>query len=1120
MKRFASMMEFPLASTWVALALMAGNVPAMGLASDATPALLKPIEGASVSIWPADASVRGDISGVAFRDIAEKPTFARLLGTKASLKFARPVTLRKIALPRIGWADWALPKTVHLSINGGSPAEVTLSAPRISPGKYLPAGALEVDVVDFGKEMEVAELSVEVVKAEAERGSNPHGTIRVAIPAQPPLLFGLKEADAVPPDAIGVTFEVESDAPVSAPLFTATARQFRVARSSTAPLPPLPKGKSQHVVRWSDLTSDADAPAPISPRNFYEFGLEATGSRPDWRIVSWQYLRDEKHRTSGALESVVLRDHVADAEGRREGIPEGGFGRFGWVQSSGLLVGSLLPDGLAHVIATDSSGKPLKTAVWKLECGNATTRVWERTTAGWTHVQHQALYGYSSEIRDELAVKEPGLLQTTRTPQMLTGSILAPGVLIDSNDSQISLSLVSGSTADTDSRGWILYAGSEDLKKNLPGEIIAGDDLAESWIVVSWAGVEKSPMLLTFKKRPKSIVMEGDRLTVQFFGAAERLGAGFLLGYVSPKNAENLRQPSKTELANRARQMAAILRAYPVSVTQQFREVEGEIEIKETTRHSVWENDWNEPAHRIAPLPPLLAFAAAQGYPVQLPEALDASFDWPTKYGPYRFVNGNTLTYRMAIPSPMTRIYPQIVPMEPLAEAVAQGISSLIPLAKHPLSSDSLACFKGWASSSLAWPLMPTTERTAFLAAWRERLNLAFGALAWYLRREPFSGATYPVSFAWIEPDTATLADVNSGIGAILYSLDAYASLSGDWKFAREKWPQVRATLEYFLLEHDWCQMQTAAREHSGSSAIDMDCIGYQGVVAFVRMAEKLGFEDDAAYGRFLLARTALPLNVRWLGHRWMNPEADPADLSSLGIGLSENTGFDLMSAKLDPNYVNSQTALMLSWLGQFPEVYDAHLWGTGQKFFDWFERDYVEKKLPDWRKQWPGNRNNHPANVSAHLYLRALLGFPQQEIRDELGKQSAWGLDPKGEVARENAPLYALLLAADSPVILRDWGQAKPEEFQYDPLNRTARLRFASTRPEKVIVEIRTPAKSLMMNDQNVPTKAEAGLLHLDLPVGESIVSIAFDSQAISGPLAPLTKQNHIHPSTSKSNP
>lgn len=1114
MKRPAAMTKFPPAPAWVAMILVAGHASLPGLSADIAPALLKPIEGASVSVVPADASVRGDISGIAFQSIAEKPAFARLLGTKALLKFSPPLMLQKIAIPRIGWADWALPKTVRVSVNGGPPAEIALVAPRISPGKYLPAEALDVDVVDFGKEMTISEMEIEVAEVEADRGDNPHGTIRVAIPAQPPLLFGLTQTDAVPSDAVGVTFEVECNAPVSAPFFTATARQFRVARPLTAPLPSFPKGKSTHAVRWSDLTAEDGAPAEVSPRNFYEFGLEnAVGNA---RIVSWKYLRDKQQLTPGALESVARRSHPADAEGWREGIPENGFGRFGWVQNSGLLVGSLRPDGLANVIAANESGKPLKTAAWKLECGNATTRVWERSDAEWTAIRHQTLYDYSSEIRDELAVKEPGLLSATRLPQTLTGSILAPGILIDSNDAQISLTLVPDLASDAaGSGGWFLYASPEGLKQGPPGEAISGEDLAEGWIVASWAGAEKSPMLLAFKKRPKSIVMEGNRLTIRFFNAAERIAAGFPLGYVSPGNAHDSRQIPKAELAARARQMAAILRAYPVSVTQAFREIGGEIEIRETTRHIEWENDWNEPGRRIAPLPPLLAFAAAQGYPVRLPETLDSSFDWPTKYGPYRSVDGNTLTYRMAIPPYATRIYPEIVPAEPLAEAIGGEISPPVPLAKHPLSSDSLSCFKNWASSSLAWPLMPDAARAAFLSAWRERLDLAFGDQAWYRRTEPFSGATYPVSFAWIEPDTATLADVNSGIGAALYSLDAYASLSGDWEFAREKWPRVQAALEYFLLEHDWCHMQTAAREHSGSSAIDMDCIGYQGVVSFVRMAEKLGFEDDAAYGRFLLARVALPLNVRWLGHRWVTPKADPTTLSTLGIGLSENTGFDLMSAKLEPNYVNSQTALMLSWLGQFPEVYDAHLWGTGREFFDWFERDYVENKLPDWRNQWPGNRNNHPANVSAHLYLRALLGFPVQDLRGELQKQSAWGLNPKGEVARENAPLYALLLAAGSPVILRDWGTSRPEKFQYDPASQTARLRFVSARPEKALIETRAPVRGLEVNGRNTPAKPENGLLSLDLPSGESVVSITFDS--ISGHTAPLenpTTHTKQHPS------
>ena len=329
------------------------------------------------------------------------------------------------------------------------------------------------------------------------------------------------------------------------------------------------------------------------------------------------------------------------------------------------------------------------------------------------------------------------------------------------------------------------------------------------------------------------------------------------------------------ELASQSREVAAILRAYPFGATQSFREVENgtAIEVEDTVRHLLWENEWGEPSRRVAPISPLLNFASDMGYPVELPADLKGGLS--TKYGPYGYVDGNRVRYRMNQPPMDTRVYlapPAIA--DARVESLANEIASLPESVQSKAwMRDALQVWWMWAPASLAFPMMDSQQQQNYLKAWRQRLEWGLSAHAWYVRREPFSGAVYPVSFGWIQGSTQTLGDVNSGVGAVLYGLWAYARCSGDWEFVRSKWPIVRGALEYYLMESDWCLMGTGAREYNASSAIDMDGISFEGAVAYASMAEELGLEDEAAFGRFLATRLAMPTCMRWIGIEWLRPE-------------------------------------------------------------------------------------------------------------------------------------------------------------------------------------------------------------------------------------------------------
>lgn len=923
-----------------------------------------------------------------------------------------------------------------------------------------------------------------------------------------PMLMDLRITHGVPADSVGVEISVDASSKIEAPVFIARGYQFRKMRELHLPLPAFDIGANRVRVFWNQLPSDPELLETLTAIHFNELEIISdNGSPVDARLISWDYIKGPAGTAEQpAWNCIKQRDFSADSEGWRAGIPVDGFGRFGWLPSSGLLVGSLHSDGF-EVRAITETGENLH-GVWQVRLGDASLPIWERTRTDWTTVEHTAFYDYAVEMKNELAAKAPQLLKETRQPQRLLGSVLAPGFLIDSNAR--SLVLTPGIVRDDPTKSKSAskvkaeaYSGRQDIQPRIfvptregnrwlaRGEELTGDRLSEGWLVAVWPGREAMPILLVLQKIPSRVKVENEDLQITFSEALGRVGVSYPAGYRAWNNG------SDQSLAEKSRKLAAIMRAYPVGCTQQFRitEAGNAVEIRETFRHLIWDNAWAEPANRIAPVAPLLSFAADNDYPLTLPKTR-RDMDWPTKTGPYMAVPGGEVVYTLPIPPTGTRLYLRPEGVDPMADGIAKELLAAATLREDIwLRTDCLRSWWMWAPSSLALPLFDEEQRAEYLRRWRWTIDHNLLPHVWYSRTEPFSGARYPVSFGWVEGTTRTLGDINSGLGAVLYGVWSYARSSGDWELVKERWPVIRGAIEYFIVQHDWCHMQSGAREHSGSSAIDMDGIGYEGVVAFTAMAEALGRDDDAALGRLLVARLAVPTVVRWLGQKWIQPNQKHEDWERIGVGLSEVWGFDFLGAKEGgPDYVASELALSLSWAGQFPELYKLHLWGLGDDFWRWFQDDYIENKIEDWRKNHPGHRNNHSANITAHLYMRSLLGASSAILRDELQKQKNWGMVPKKAVAQENAGFYALMIGREFPVSLLSWGYAGVKKAEYSMARREAVLEFQSEQSFPLVLELSQNPKAVTINDSvvsriNIVRKQ----ITLNIPAGNSRVILQF---------------------------
>jgi hypothetical protein len=879
-----------------------------------------------------------------------------------------------------------------------------------------------------------------------------------------------------PAGSAGVVLRLNAEAPPATVVVAASGRRFRHVVRSTLQRPWPADGVL--TLRWDEFQAAADEDGAL-PASGME-SIEVTDAAGRVAVAA-----TVEALVPGAVESPAWAGLPAvagapDAEGWRPGIPSWGFGRFGWRPFNGMLCGEAR-DWRLTAECCDDHGKrqQLKYAVRPGAAGGELQIL--RRQVDWTGVDLVTQLKPAAAAGEARAGHAFGADDGRLRVCTLTTSILVPGVLVDCAESELALvrpepDAPAPRLAGVDAGGQVRW-----LEPGAPA-------LGEGWLLVVWPDSPALPLLIAPQHRPSAIEVAAGTVTLRFAGPAGKVGIGQPSGWRPAPAGED----APAALAPACRRLAAQLRAYPRSARQSFRLAGQAVEVRERFTHQLWDNDWAEVAEPVAPAPPQASFAADQGYGVGWPAGAPADLGPSTRYGPWRGWRGHEACWSLPVPDHRQELH--LRPLgDPLVAALAERLVEPRSQPKRNTGlvrpEDALSGFWLNTPAALAITLLDPEPRRLFLERWREALDKALDPAVWHLRREPFSGAAYPVSFAWRERSSDTLGDVNSGLGGMLTAAALYARTSGDWAWAGRNWPAIDGMLRYFLVQHDWTHMQGPAREHSGSSAIDMDVISTAGVAGYVALADGLGRADDAALGRLLLARLGLSLGFRWAGLRWERPGQPMEQWPGVTHGFAEYRGWDYLGFDWGPDHVHGELALGLSWMGNYAPVYRQHLRALGPDFWRWWEYEAVGKRLADWRSDHKGNRNNHPANVCSNLYLRAMLGASTEELRGELERQP-WGLKPGGESAKENAGFYALLLGRAAPLRLIDWGRAEPLSATWD--SGTATLDFITGSPEVVTLQLDRAPVGATLDGQAIAIPL-AGEQLVALPAGSHRLVLRF---------------------------
>jgi hypothetical protein len=347
------------------------------------------------------------------------------------------------------------------------------------------------------------------------------------------------------------------------------------------------------------------------------------------------------------------------------------------------------------------------------------------------------------------------------------------------------------------------------------------------------------------------------------------------------------------ELLDRLDRWAAAALAYPVACEEHYRVdgAAGTVTIRNDFGYVRLSAAWGVQPVELAPLPPIMGLARAEGYPVHVQQPVE-DWDTPTLYGPYVVARAKNITYRVPLHRTidMTTL-PMRVLNDERCERLQSGLVELLkkpsnyfsgnmpqnPLRKYhaDVPSCNLNMLRG-----VAWAVwsVPESERPAvwdILAGGMHR----FGLDNLHVERELVSGRTFAygdkIATARSGRQIAFDSDTGWYNGQNLAGLWAWTWYAGiDDEYLRARWDAVRMLAVYFDLFSDWATCTFWDNKAGLFIFPDGAHYGLQGMIGMARMARRLGETEAADRYVYLAAKTFATVYAFWHANRFVETNA------------------------------------------------------------------------------------------------------------------------------------------------------------------------------------------------------------------------------------------------------
>ncbi|RRJ94690.1 hypothetical protein Ga0100231_010405 [Opitutaceae bacterium TAV4] len=982
----------------------------------------------------------------------------QLKGSTTTLVFKQPREIRQLAFVQGGAKQsWVLPLELKLRIDGRDAALVTLQN---APGK--------IQSIPLGRTVTKLEVQVLQTYSDAQRKQPWGGFSGIG-----ESLYGINEWKFTPPLQ---DHQRDLRLTIETPVANTATAWIMVGSKLHFDLPPLSlkAGKHTYTVSLDTLKPAQNYGYEFRPRHIAKFVLSGPDGYTPIQLHSIDAVQARVAEDPWeALPPIAFPSRQIDGKTWTEGHSYRTAGRFGNSTYNGLVnevvSGNWIRTYTAHggnlqrrqdfdfsiegfeTDSTDSTGE-----LW-----NVKRRAWnperEKISANWT----------------TMILERPG--KDGASARVTTG-LLAPGFLIDAPKTLIfssrgggSLPVRSGAPDEEEARFMAPEISGSGKPMIGPSAILTSQglltkpqtirNLREPWIVAIWGIADGKP---TFWGDKAVAVL----LTADTTGSIEWTSSNLRLpparwGLSTAFHGLLNDGWKASDVSNRARQLTRLLRTYPVDCREYYLVEDGDVRIRNEFRYDRWGNPaWQNPDY--APLPPIYSWArdsvAWQGIPAGSASSSEANIKTPI--GPFRWADGASLEYTLPRTPSRHAAWPRREEFVETYQAMSDEIATRTASSSGPSPSNHpwiIAYHHKWSQGLIGGSYHQPEAFKKLLDVARTNVEWLYAPSSWIFRRELFTGEPYQI-YGWLDMSTLPVmfGDPNSNVGQAAYSLYLYALYSGDWATVRRFWPRVMETLRIFEVLNDWAIPGTTSREAVKYGSIDMDTIAYAGVAAMRRMAEVIGEKEDADRLAYMQAKIAGATGFRFNFPRYLDPENKHPRL--YGVGFAED-GPAIERASLKNTVALDHIAMVLTWSGEMPEMYDFYLNLLGPDFFTRFQRDFMDVHFSDWRQM-----AHNQVRSAAHIANRAWLpDWPADGLKADL---DAWLAHIKKKHARyETAGMFGSYTAHETGVYFVGWEPSRFISSRYDHATRTLTVELENAQPFELKVHSPSPVSSLKLD-------------------------------------------------------
>jgi len=506
----------------------------------------------------------------------------------------------------------------------------------------------------------------------------------------------------------------------------------------------------------------------------------------------------------------------------------------------------------------------------------------------------------------------------------------------------------------------------------------------------------------------------------------------------------------------------------------------------------------------ISPIPPVLAFAIAMGYPAQVHGSI-VQTNCITKYGPFAYVNGNKLTCSLPVPPMEERGY---IRMKSSQDRI-NLLNSLVGHLGGDWATNAVDLgYAGMANAQMAWVYLDQIRRQNLINAWKKYLPMAFlfppyppdyAKNTWKEETEPFTG----LSFVWTyqlsgpPPDNYRL-DIDWGNALPLYGVCKYAQYTGDWDFVRINWDKILRIFRYFDFGDDWAWMTVVNGDMGWSTGTgDPMAASFCAHVACLKMAHTLGDRNWEDYFAYKTARVSVPTVARFWYNAWAR---EKGFVSQYGMvqGFWEQETFtcsQMGEQRGDPWGPTN----ILSGDGILPELFAA-LVRYAEPALKAYEQEY-SSFYPHWAEgsySYPFETTYDGNSVYVtfpHIYARAILGESTPTLWNYVDQAKT---NP-GSANWVGPNVIAELLSRDAPIILTEWQPLEYNDGYLKEDGKTVVLEFSQKNKTDWII-MGTVKGSLapaqvMLNGNPVSFEYASGMIRIPGHVrGDIKIEISFN--------------------------